>query len=120
MRNFDQQQEGDLTFQVAGETFTMQNVRPEVLASWEDAPIPESAADALKIVDERILLFIDNGNGQHDRWKKLRESEDTVVTMGQLRSVLEWMVEVQSALPTQQPSPSVAGRGRTATSSSDG
>jgi hypothetical protein len=115
MRSFDIQQ--DLDFQIGGETFHMKTVRPEVLASWEDAPIPENSADALKVLDERLLIFLDNGNGQHERWKALREREDNALSMGQLRAVLEWMVEVQSTLPTEPPSPSARGRGKTATSS---
>jgi hypothetical protein len=63
MRNFDMQQ--DLTFEVGGEQFTLKTVRPEVLAAWEDSPLPDSgtASDSLKVIDERILQFIDNGDG---------------------------------------------------------
>jgi len=115
MRTFDITE--DMAFEVCGEKFEMKTVRPEVLALWEDEETPESAVKALEVVDDRILAFLDNGNGQHDRWKALRENEDNSPSMGQLRGILEWMIEVQTARPTNQPSPSVAGRGRSAATS---
>jgi hypothetical protein len=118
MRSFDMTE--DMEFEVGGEKFKMRTVRPEVLASWEDTPIPDSAVEALKALDDRILLFIDNGDGSHDRWKALREREDSALSMGQLRAILEWGVEVQSALPTMQPSASARGRGKTAATSEAG
>lgn len=118
MRSFDNAE--DLTFEVAGEQFKMRTVRPEVLAAWEDAPVPPTAVEALKILDDRILSFLDNGDGSHERWTALRAREENPLSMGQLQAILEWGVEVQSHLPTMQPSPSVRGRGKTAVSSTDG
>lgn len=118
MRNFDITE--DMTFEVCDEKFEMKTVRPEVLALWEDEEAPENAVKALEVVDDRILAFLDNGNGQHDRWKALRENEEKSPSMGQLRGILEWMIEVQTARPTIQPSPSVRGRGASAATSADG
>ena len=115
MRSFDLNE--DMAFEVCGEKFTMKTVRPEVLALWEDEETPESAVKALELVDQRILAFLDNGNGQHDRWKELREREDNPVTIGQMNTILTWLMEEQTGRPTEQPSPSAPGRGRTAASS---
>lgn len=115
MRNFDVTE--DMTFEVNGEKFEMQIVRPEVLALWEDEDAPDTGVKALEVVDRRILAFLGNGNGQHDRWKALREREINTPGMGQLRGLLEWMIEVQTARPTVQPSPSARGRGTSAASS---
>ena len=41
-RDFDAELSEDLEFVVAGETFKMKYVRPEVLAAWEDEPAAES------------------------------------------------------------------------------
>jgi hypothetical protein len=115
MRTFDITE--DMTFEVCGEKFEMQIVRPEILALWEDEDAPESGMKALEVVDKRILAFLDNGNGQHERWKALRERDHKTPGMGQLRGLLEWMIEVQTARPTMQPSPSGRGRGPSAATS---
>jgi hypothetical protein len=119
-RNFDQELSEDLDFIVGGETFKMKYVRPEVLAAWEDEEAADKSEGALKQMDERIKLFLDDSNGALERWDKLRAREDNPVSMGQINDLLLWMVEVQSGRPTIQPSPSVAGRGRTAVSSKAG
>ena len=118
MRSFDTTE--DMAFEVCGEQFQMQTVRPEVLALWEDEETPETAVKALELVDERVLAFLDNGNGQHDRWKALRERETNSPSMGQLRGILEWMIEVQTARPTMPPSASARGRGASAATSQEG
>lgn len=116
MKNFDV--EKDLSFQVGGESFTMVVVRPEVLATWEDATIPESALEALKLIDERVGVML-GSNGQIEKWQALRARDENAVAMWQLQELLEWMVEVQSARPTESPAPSARGRGKTATTSTD-
>jgi hypothetical protein len=116
-RNFDQDLSEDLEFIVAGETFKMKYVRPEVLAAWEDEEVADKSETALRQMDERIKLFLDNSNGAIERWDTLRAREDNPVSMGQINDLLLWMVEVQSGRPTTPPSPSVTGRGKTAASS---
>jgi hypothetical protein len=116
-RNFDQDLSEDLEFIVAGESFKMKYVRPEVLAAWEDEPAADTSESALKQMDSRIKLFLDNSNGAIERWDALRAREDNPISMGQINDLLLWMVEVQSGRPTIQPSPSATGRGKTAASS---
>lgn len=121
MRDFDQELEKDLSFKIRGETFTMRYVRPEVLQSWENENIEgANEADALKVLDERVLFFLDQNGDNAERWKALRARESDPVTLGQLTGLIEWMVEVQSGRPTIPPSPSASGRGRTAASSKAG
>lgn len=116
-RNFDQELSEDLEFVIAGETFKMKYVRPEVLAAWEDEAAAEKSEGALKQMDDRIKLFLDDSNGAIERWDKLRAREENPISMGQINDLLLWMVEVQSGRPTIPPSPSATGRGRTAASS---
>ena len=116
-RNFDQERSQDLEFVIREEKFKMRIVRPEVIASWEDEEMPSKSVDALKYTDEKIKMFLENSDGSHERWDELRKREADPVSMGELNEILVWMVEAQSARPTQQPSPSAAGRGQTGRSS---
>jgi len=68
-------------------------------------------------MDAQILLFIDPADGGHERWAELRAREESPVTIGQLNSILTWLMEEQTGRPTEPPSPSASGRGRTAASS---
>ena len=113
MKNFDEILEQDLEFQVGGEQFKMRYVRPEVLASWEDEPMDEKSIDLLKKQDERIMLFLNGDDGSRDRYLALRAREDNALPMVAVNELLTWMIEVQTARPTNTPSPSVVGPGKT-------
>ena len=116
MKNFDQELAQDLDFTIAGETFTMRFVRPEVLAAWEEEPDDEKSEDILKRQDQRICEFLVTDE-MKERWMKLRERSDNAVPLVAVNEILKWMVEVQTSRPTNQPSPLASGRGRTAVSS---
>jgi hypothetical protein len=115
MRNFDLEQ--DLAFEVCGEMFKMRIVRPEVLAKLQDNDVPETNMKALEVLDAQIEAFLDNTNGQIERYREMRKREDNTPSQGQLQDILLWMIEVQTARPTSQPSPSGRGRGAPATTS---
>lgn len=115
-RNFDEELGQDMSFTIGGETFGMRYVRPEVLALWEDEPDEEKSTDILKRQDARILQFLANDEDR-ERWTKLREREEDALPLVHLNELLRWMVEVQTARPTNPPSPLATGRGRTAASS---
>ena len=51
-----------------------------------------------------------------ERWTNLREREENPVTIVQLNAILEWLVGEQTERPTQTPSPSGSGPGKTARS----
>ena len=116
-RNFDEERQFDPEFILRGQTFRMKIVRPEVIAEWEDSPIPDKSVDAIAYIDNKIKQFIENSDGSHERWDTLRQNEEDPVSMGELDELLRWMVETQSARPTKPLSPSAPGRGRTAASS---
>lgn len=112
----------DREFSINGVIFNWHNVRPEVLTELGDS-LTKEAENGLKddpnaswiLADRQILLFIEED--QHDRWTELRARDKDPVTIGQLNGVVQWLMEEQTALPTEQPSSSATGRGRTATSS---
>lgn len=112
----------DREFTINGYVFKWHDVRPEVLTELGQTLTAESAngaADdpnaAWKIADQQILLFIDEE--QHERWQELRARDQDPVTIGQLNAIVQWLMEEQTGLPTEQSSSSGTGRGRTATSS---
>lgn len=115
-RNFDEELNQDLAFTIGGESFQMRYVRPEVLASWEDEPDDEKSADVLKRQDARICEFLAS-EADRERWLKLRKREEEALPLVHLNELLRWMVEVQTARPTNPPSPLVPGRGSTRPSS---
>lgn len=123
-KNFDEMLEQDLSFVVRGETFRMEYVRPEVLAAWEDVEMVELRGDdpgqktaqhTIDRLDERILSFLPVS--EQERWREMRAREEGAVAFVQLRELVRWMVEVQTERPTETPSPSGGGRGRTGRSS---
>lgn len=116
-RNFDEERDQDLDFVIRGEKFTVARVRPEVIGEWEDEATPEKSMDAITYTSDKVKGFILNSDGSHERWDAVRKQTDDPVTLGELNELLVWMIQVQSARPTQSPSPSAAGRGRTAASS---
>lgn len=113
-RNFDELLSQDRTFIVRGETFTWRDVRPEVLTelSGIDEEDPKAAWEAL---DRQIMLFIVPED--HERWMRLRAREDEPITVRQLGAIFEYLVGEQTDRPTQTPSPSVPGPGKTVRSS---
>ena len=112
MRNFDFPADL-LEFEVHGQTFHVKTVAPETIAAWDDTPA-ESEESAFAKLDTMILTFIDNGNGQAERWQALREDKEHPLAVGQMRGILRWLVESQSDFPTEVPAPSPRGRGKTA------
>lgn len=114
-KNFDELIAEDRGFEVRGEKFEYIDVRPEVLSAFtpEEAPEGEDPdTNAIwKSIDDQILLFLPEED--HQRWRDLRSRDDKPVTVTQLNAVLTWLVEEQTDRPTQTPSPSASGAGRT-------
>lgn len=115
MKDFDQELDQDLSFTVQGQNFQMRYVRPEVLASWEDEPEDAKSEEVLKRQDERVLLFLATEDDRK-RWTALRADTENAMPLVKMNEVIRWMVEVQATRPTNQPSPSAVGRGKTAAS----
>lgn len=124
MRDFDQErrarEEQDRSFIIGGETFVRRaSVRPEAIAEFDAIDTATKPADVLRIADDALLGMIEAEG--HDRWRTLRQREEDAVNLGDILAVVEWLIEAQvERTPTQQPSPSTAGRGRTAAKSTDG
>ena len=117
-RNFDEERAAqDLDFVIRGQKFSIQYVRPEVIAAFEDEEIPDKAVDAVAWTAEHIKLFLNDANGATDRWDKVRGQEQNPVSLGEMNELLQWMIRVNSGLPTEPSAPSAPGRGRTAASS---
>lgn len=116
MKNFDELLAQDRTFQVGGETFSWRDVRPEVLTSFTADTNGSTDDNAVwRLLDDQIMLFLDPT--ETDRWTALRARDENPVTIVQLNSILTWLLEEQTGRPTETPSPSAPGRGRTAATS---
>jgi hypothetical protein len=113
--NFDELLSKDHKFTVRGETFAYKDVRPEILTTFETNGKNE---DVWAGYDAQILLFLEEED--HERWRVLRAREKDPVTIEQITAILTWLMEEQTGRPTQTPSPSASGRGRTAASSTAG
>lgn len=113
----------DMSFTIGGETFVVHNVPPEILMEMETADEaesekpPEERKSPLERVDEQILMFLNGDEDQVKKYKSLRERTDDPVPLWKLLAFRSALWETQSDRPTNQPSPSVAGRGRTVRSS---
>lgn len=119
MPDFDELLADDHTFTVRGETFTWTEVKPEVLSAMGQALTSvnddEDPNAGWAAIDEQIMLFIDPSD--HEKWKTLRAREEKPVTIKQINAILDYLIGEQSDRPTQTPSPSASGRGRTAATS---
>jgi hypothetical protein len=124
-RNYDEMRDAeDRSFIIRGETFTLRRLKPEAMGRITE--IEEKFANATTfeevtaINEERLMLFIDDANGAADRWAALRAKEDDPITYGEITDLSQWVVSQVTGLPTMPPSPSEAGRGKTAASSKAG
>ena len=115
MKDFNELLAKEREFKVQDQTFSWRDVRPEVLSSFETDTNGNDPNAVWDLMDKQILLFIEPD--QHDRWKELRAREEQPVTIGQINAILMWLMEEQTGRPTEPPSPSAPGRGRTAASS---
>lgn len=119
-KSFDDLVSNERTFSVRGETFTWRDVRPEILTAFtpseneDEKKDPDDNSGVWKQLDEQIALFLVPEDVE--RWHNLRAREENPVTIVQLNAILEWLVAEQTERPTQTPSPSGSGRGKTARS----
>jgi hypothetical protein len=115
MKDFNELLASERQFKVQDETFTWRDVRPEVLTEFDTDTNGDDPSAVWDLMDRQILLFL--GDGEQDRWKALRKRDDAPVTVAQINAVLMWLMEEQTGRPTEQPSPSAPGPGKTAASS---
>lgn len=120
--NYDEmQQTEDRAFIIRGETFQIPHIHPNVMTRLQEIEAKldsvETHEQVLAIVEERLVLLLDDSNGSVERWQKLRADEANPVSYGEIMDISRRAVEMITGLPTMQPAPSVAGRGKTASSS---
>ena len=73
----------------------------------------------MEVIDEQILLFLNGDADATARWKALRarKAPEKVVPLWKILEFRRQLWETQSDRPTNPPSTSVAGRGRSAVTS---
>lgn len=108
MKDFDveraERAQVDRTFKLGGETFTRKaTVRPEATEPWEGVTAVSTQTETLAAIDATIRNMIEPGdkNEAHARWKKLRQREEDAVSLGDLIELITWLVEEQTARPTE-------------------
>jgi hypothetical protein len=109
----------DMSFIIGGETFTVHDVSPDVLMTMERDEEGEAAEDkgAMERVDEQIVMFLNGDQEQVARYKALRARDVNPVPLWKILEFRRLLWETQSNRPTEQPSASAVGRGRTAPTS---
>lgn len=118
MKNFDEMLAQDREFTVGGETFHWCYRTPEALVAFDPVASVDMESDnaGIQIIDNRIMQFLSDSD--QERWREVRSrTEEPLITLGQLKEIAEWLLEVQSERPTQAPSPSASGRAKTAATS---
>jgi hypothetical protein len=90
------------TFKVRGETFTWDDVKPEILSTFEAAKNGKKEPDVWEVLDQQILLFIVPED--HERWHKLRAQVKNPVTIAQMTELLKDLMEETTGRPTTAPS----------------
>lgn len=78
--------------------------------------------ETIEIIDRIIVAMIDPADDAHARWREVRAVEDDPITLDDMQTLVQWLIEQQTGrTPTVPRSPSGGGRGteKTETSSTD-
>lgn len=126
-KNFDEKRAAraafmDRNFILGGEEFTMRAaVRPEALVAYESLDASADISTTLGIIDGLIIAFLEPGPGgdAHSRYRQIRERDEDPISVEDLQELVEWMMEVYTARPTEQPGESSESPGTTGTLSTD-
>lgn len=109
--NLDEKRTGrDAThaFLFGGEKFTARvHVRPDIRAEWEAGREGENSVEALAATDKMILAFLVPDD--RDRYTKLRDRDDSPVTLDDVWMLVKHLFEVAGGRPTKVSSPSSSG-----------
>jgi hypothetical protein len=143
MRDFDKEREDTLAgmtaedrqFRLRGQVFEVAaGVRPEVIAAWDDltpgqlvpdddgAPgdvRPMTSVEFIAGIDECLCSFLASDDDR-ERWRELRAAVDDPITQHELRSVMQFAIEVVSGRPLERQSPSSGSLAPTGTFSTVG
>ena len=120
MKKFSDTLAADRDFEFLGELFKYKLVHWSVITAIVDeagtnGKEPTATQNVQELID-LIPSFVDEDNDGPERMKKLLEGKDKPVPIGQINALYEWLLEVTSGRPTEQPSPSPGGRQRTGAS----
>ena len=103
------------TFSIGGEKFTVREfVSADVLADFGRREVA-NFADATEAYDNLVKECVVAGDGA--KWDKVRsykpekESDPPPLTVGQIESIIWWLVDVVADRPTEASSSSRRGRG---------
>lgn len=117
MKNFDEElAERDSlearTFQLHGQEFVRRvAIRPERLFDYHPRiAASQGGAETFAVIDEYMLLMIEDADGAHDRYRELRADDDNAVTSRTLFTVVGWLFQEFTSVPTSAPSTSGNGR----------
>ena len=126
LREFSKELVEDRQFEIGGELFEWR------YPFWEDfADRREADAQIVRNPDatneitfkemykdfiDRCEPFIDPKNDSIKRWRALAKRRVDPVPAYQFTELYQWLLEVTSGRPTEQPSPSPGGRGKTGAS----
>lgn len=118
MKKFSDSLQKDRDFEFLGELFKYKLVHWSVITqivdtSGSNGKDPTATQSVQELID-LIPSFIDEENDGPARMQNLLKGTDKAVPIGQVNALYEWLLEVSSGRPTEAPSPSPAGRGRTA------
>ena len=118
MKKFSDNLEQDRDFEFLGELFKWKLVHWSVITQIADGRSngKQTNTEQLQEVIDLIPTFLDDENDGPERMKKLLAGEEKPAPVGQVNSLYEWLLEVSSGRPTEAPSPSPAGRGKTGAS----
>jgi hypothetical protein len=121
VKKFSDTLESDREFEFAGEVFQWTYVHWDVLTGIVDGAGSNgkepTATESIRQITDAIPQFLDEANDGPKRMGTLLEGKSRPVPIGQVNALYEWLLEVTSGRPTETPSPSEAGRGKTAASS---
>jgi hypothetical protein len=101
----EQETRDERAFTLGGETFyARMTVRPEAYMRWDSLDVEAATpTEILAVADETIVAMIENVDRASERYYAVRASEDDPVGMKDLTDLIQWLVEVQTGRPTEQP-----------------
>lgn len=109
------------TFSLGGETFVVKaEIRPEALAEYERMSGDTDAHEALRIIDDLVVSFLEEDDDAEGRYRGVRARTDDPIGMATLEALVEWLVETQTSRPTGRPGSSGTGPQRMKDGSTDG
>lgn len=108
-------------FRFGGDTFAVRDTVPmSTLRLLDRAAETVGNGDTIDVYTDLVLRCIRDDDGAHDRFRHVLERDDNPVGFRDLLSLVRWLVEEQTRLPTAAPSPSTPGRETNGSASTEG